>query len=133
MAICLDRDGYRKALLCQNCIRRHTHVNVLVLETFVGAAPPNLVCGHRDGNRLNNALYNLRWITRKENGEDMIKHGNSSQGVKQNKAKLTDALVVEIRRRRFYGESCVSIGNSLGVSKDTISSICNFKTWTHVT
>lgn len=61
----LDKDGYRKLILCHNGVRRHARVNILVLESFVGRRPDEMVCAHKDGNRVNNRLDNLRWATQK--------------------------------------------------------------------
>lgn len=39
----------------------------LVLETFVGPAPTKKECDHKDRNKSNNNLDNLRWVTKREN------------------------------------------------------------------
>lgn len=38
----------------------------------------------------------------------------------------------EIRRRREEGETCISIANSYGVARTTISGICARQKWAHV-
>lgn len=45
-------------------------VHVLVLQAFVGEAPPDHECCHWDDDPGNNRLENLRWGTRSENLAD---------------------------------------------------------------
>jgi HNH endonuclease len=59
---------------------RRALVHRLVLEAFVGKAPQGMQCAHADGNRANNALGNLRWVTRKENEADKLRHGTRLSG-----------------------------------------------------
>lgn len=45
-------------------------VHRLVLETFVGPPPPGCEADHIDRDRSNNALSNLRWVTKSENNKN---------------------------------------------------------------
>jgi hypothetical protein len=42
-------------------------IHRIVLESFVGFCPTNMEGCHKDGNRANNRLDNLRWDTHKNN------------------------------------------------------------------
>jgi HNH endonuclease/NUMOD4 motif len=52
----------------------------LVLEAFVGPCPRGMQCCHKDGNRANNKLENLRWDTQKKNEQDKKCHGTYGKG-----------------------------------------------------
>ena len=43
------------------------YVHVLVAEAFIGPKPAGLDVNHQDGDRHNNAVANLEYLTRKEN------------------------------------------------------------------
>lgn len=49
----------------------------LMLEVFVGPCPDGMECCHRDSNKHNNVLSNLRWDTRQGNVSDMVANGTS--------------------------------------------------------
>ena len=57
--------------------RRQTSktVHKLVLEAFVGQAPPGLEACHNNGNHEDNRLENLRWDTKSSNVLDQVRHG----------------------------------------------------------
>ena len=50
-------------------------IHSTVLETFVGPRPDGCYACHRDGNRADNSLKNLKWATPKENQKDRVDHG----------------------------------------------------------
>lgn len=108
-------------------IRRHT----LVLETFKGPANGRLA-RHLDGNPANDNKSNLRWGTPKENGDDTIRHGRTTRGTKNAQAKLTAAVVMDIRRRRKAGESGSALAIEYGVSQSSICDITARRTWAHL-
>lgn len=53
-------------------------------------------------------------------------------GQKNASARLTDELVIEIRRRCAAGEPQKDIAREIGVSTGTVSLIANGKTWKHL-
>lgn len=113
--------------------RRHS-IHKLVLEAFVGPRPEGMEACHKDGNRTNNALSNLRWATHKENEKDKEQHGTRQRGEKAGRAKLTAEKVREIRARHQQG--AVSLGRlakEYGVTKSSISRLLSRQSWAHIT
>jgi HNH endonuclease len=58
--------------------------------------------------------------------------GNNQQGQIHWRAKLTDADVVSIRRRRSSGEKCEALGREYGISNQAISAIARHQRWAHL-
>jgi hypothetical protein len=59
--------------------------------------------------------------------------GNRNQSGEHNKvAVLTDAMVIEARRRVHEGESRTDVATDLGVLRPTLSYAVSGKTWTHL-
>lgn len=63
--------------------RRVAFAHVLVLNSFVGPAPANHLCRHRNGKPADNRLSNLAWGTQLENMADAIAHGRITPHVER--------------------------------------------------
>ena len=67
-----DTRGYRFVILVKDKNKRVALVHRLVAEAFI-PNPNNLPCiDHIDGNKVNNNVSNLRWVTYKENSQNPI-------------------------------------------------------------
>lgn len=56
-------------------VRTKKKVHVVVLETFVGPRPDELLACHNDDDPRNNKLSNLRWDTLVANAQDALRNG----------------------------------------------------------
>lgn len=65
--------------LCNGGVRRMFLVYRLVLLAFVGPCPEGMEACHWDDDTTNNKLENLRWGTRSDNAQDMIRNGNNRE------------------------------------------------------
>lgn len=71
-----DKDGYWRVGIMVDGKLKLVGVHRLVCETFNGPCPGDgMEVRHLDGNKTNNVPSNLQWGTRKENAEDMVRHG----------------------------------------------------------
>ena len=120
-------------------------VHTLVLTAFVGARPAGRECAHRDGDRTNNHLSNLRWATFSENYEDARRHGRnyagdrhksrnvpgSHRGTGNPGSVLTPDCVREIRRQRHI-VSQRALAAKFGVTRQTVSDVQLRRSWDHI-
>lgn len=124
--------GYRKIRVSINGMVLEPYLHRLVLETFVGPCPEGMETCHEDGNRANNALYNLKWGTRQDNVKDKFRHGTQLMGSRIPWAKLTEEDIILIRERITNGDSVSSIAKDYRVDPETIRGIKHGRTWKHV-
>ena len=88
---------------------------------------------HKNGIPDDNRLVNLAWGTPAENRADTVLHGTLPRGSKKANAKLTEAIVLEIKSARAAGARINALARQHGVAHSTIQHIFNGRSWTHVT
>jgi|688.fasta_scaffold927963_1 hypothetical protein len=133
----IDNNGYFRVALCKGRRLTTFKVHRLVAGHFILNENPKLEVNHKDGNKLNNSVNNLEWVTHSENVIHAFKN-NLAQGLKGSKnpqSKLTEKDVFEIRTiakaKRNYGR--LDLAKKYGVSEKHIQDIVNNKNiWTDV-
>jgi hypothetical protein len=112
---------------------RRYYAHRLVLDAFVGPCPDSWETAHLDGNRQNNVLKNLRWVSRIENSAHKHKHGTMYCGVRQHNAKLSPVKVRGIRDEYARGRTTLAkLGLKYGVDSTAIHDVISGRTWKHV-
>lgn len=80
-----NHDGYLRIQLWNKQVNQYRSVHILVMEAFTDKPFDKAVVNHKDGNKQNNKLDNLEWVTQKEN----IKHAwNSGLSNRKNHGKI---------------------------------------------
>lgn len=113
-------------------------VHKLMAEIFLQPAPgPKHVINHIDGDKTNNRIENLEWVTQKENIRHSFDNGLqvSLKGEAHGSSKLTKEQVMYIRenykaRDKEFGG--VPLSKKFGVHKQTISDIIHYKIWKEI-
>jgi hypothetical protein len=108
-------------------------VQHVILEVFVSDRPVGLESCHRDGDRGNNNLTNIRWDTHQANVDEQIGHGTRMDGVLNHKAKLDDDKVIEAKKMRAAGSTYDELASFFGVTRTAIRYACTGITWKHLT
>ena len=126
----LDKDGYRKLVLCTGGGRKYARVASLVCEAFHGPCPDGCGVRHLDGCRVNNAASNLAWGTQKENIADKRRHGTDQRGERHPRSILDDDAVRQIRGR--LGASAKDLAEEFGVKPCAVYAVRSGRAWRHV-
>lgn len=98
-------------------------VHALVAEAFIGPRPCGLDVNHIDGDKRNNRVENLEYVTRQENVRHAFELGLRLRG------KLSMQAANDIRADYASGATQASLAKRYGVSTPTISSVVHNKTW----
>lgn len=104
---------------------------VMCAAAHGGAPTSGHETAHSCGNGHEGCIHpqHLRWATRKENGEDKVRHGRSIRGEAASLAKITQADVVAIKANLRLGRRQKDIAVEFGVSPQLISAIKNGHCW----
>ncbi len=113
-------------------VKKQRLVHRLVIITFVGHNWRRKQVAHRNGNRLDNRLENLMWVTPKENADHKRSHGTLQMGEQIRTAKLTPSSVRQIRNLYDGSYSQGELAAMFNVSQMTISKVVRRVSWKHV-
>ena len=84
--------GYRCVSLIKNKKHKVFRIHRLVIEHFMGQAPsPEYQVNHIDGDKSNNCVENLEWVTPKENTLHAIENGLRHNPNEETKKKMGEA------------------------------------------
>jgi hypothetical protein len=141
-----DNKGYLRVGLIIDGKLKTRKVHRLVAETFLPNEENKPFVNHKDGNKSNNRVSNLEWVTAKENTKHAIQNGlfsfqdserskniNPKKGELNGQSKLTEKEVLEIRGKfkpRVYTREMLSL--EYGVKPSTIKDIIIRKSWNHI-
>ena len=123
----IDKYGYRRVLLYENGKRKRYFVHRLVATKYIPNPENKTQVNHKDGNKLNNSVENLEWVTPKENIQHAIKLKLRTAG----NNKLTECQVKEIKLL-FKTKSMKEISEIYNVSVSCIKHIHANNTWKNV-
>ena len=125
-------DGYLRLALRKETERHMARVHRLVLEAFRGPCPAGHEAAHLNGHRADNRLENLAWVTYQQNRDHMTLHGTVPRGERNGNAKLSTRQVLDIRRRRRAGESCLQLAKAFRIHVGHVAKIVTRGEWEHV-
>jgi hypothetical protein len=113
-------------------IRRRKYVHRLLAETFLLNPENKPQVNHKDGNKFNNLLHNLEWVTIKENNIHAYEKGlkKSRKGEGHHNKKLTEKEVLEIISLKGICQK--DIAAAYGITTSNVSQIINKKKWRHI-
>ena len=132
------RKGYEKVPLSKiengKTKQKAFFVHRLVAIAFIDNPENKEQINHKDGNKVNNCVENLEWVTNSEN----MKHAKinnlnlKARGESHGMSKLNSLKVAEIKNRLKSKELNKDIANIYGVHTSTVSDIKRGKIWKHV-
>ena len=106
---------------------RRYFVHRLVAQAYIPNPEGKLQVNHVDGNKLNNCMSNLEWVTNGENRSHAVKNGLHLCGEDCSWAKLTSTQVLKILKDDIHNYR--ELSNIYGVHRNTIRDIKTGKTW----
>ena len=105
-------------------------IHRLVAEKYIPNPENKPQVNHKDGNKLNNCVDNLEWVTNQENRNHAVDNDLQVAGERCSWAKLTEENVKEIRANPGYENEYWA--RKFKVSRGTINDVVNYRTWKHI-
>lgn len=127
MSPAISAKGYYKVVLCRKTVEVHR----AVAERFI-PNPDNKCCvNHKDGDKGNNSVSNLEWVTHDENMKHAAETGLMQKGTERPNAKMNCEYVLTARTLHRFGHSINKLAKEFGLNAGAMSQIINFQRWKH--
>lgn len=132
----LDQSGYFRTMLKRDDGKTHTvKIHRIIAQTFIPNTENKAEVNHKNGNKTDNNINNLEWVTHQENVQHAFALGLAKprRGEKNNKSILTEKQVIEIRKK-FYPRKYtrLMLAKEYGVSPATIKDVILRRSWKYV-
>lgn len=127
----LDKDGYPRVGLYFNKKIKSFYVHRLIANNFLNNKDNKPQVNHIDGNKQNNKISNLEWVTSSENRIHAFKIGlqKNKTGEDHHNSKLTINDIKEIRKLCELNVSQYKIAKIFNIRQPQVSKIKNKKHW----
>jgi len=102
-------------------------IHRIVAFHFLGKS--NLTVNHKNGNKLNNCIENLEWVSREKNREHAKNNNLLAKGENNGRSKLTERDVKLLRYKHKKGKGVRTLSREFKVSRDVVSKIINNTNW----
>jgi len=117
----IRKDGYHQVQLRKDGKTILKLPHRLVAQVYLGES--DLTVNHIDGNKSNNHVSNLEWVTHQENQLHAFRLGlRDNSGEKHPRMKLTDVDVIDIRNSKL---NQTQIAKQYNMSRGHINRIIN--------
>ncbi len=128
--------GYERFALCAKPRREKVLGHIIVAAAFIGDRPNGKEINHKNGNRRDNRVENLEYVTKSENiihRRDVLKH-RWLRGEEVWKAKLSESDVAQIKSVLASDNPPThrELARQYGVYKGTIGKIIRGEIWKHL-
>ncbi len=123
---------------CTGGLERQVKIHALVARAFLGKRPRGMQVNHKDGNKRNNKVSNLEYVTPKGNDAHARRIGlKSSVGERNGRAVLRPADVIAIRLRyqkykHGTKNTLAALASEYGVSTSQVGNIVRGELWSHL-
>lgn len=124
-------NGYKTIRLCRNGERRGFSLHRLVALAFMGVSDKRDV-NHIDGNKLNNRIENLEYVSHKDNVHHAWRTGlQNNRGENNGMATLKEETVIQMRKYYDEGWNSTQIAAAYSMSPHCVRSALSGN-WRHL-
>lgn len=117
----LSNDGYIRITLAANNKQKTLLVHRIVAQTFMAHDTNKNIVNHKDGNKQNNKLSNLEWVTASENNIHYYHETMQNKKTHSRKRKIFNQYIV-FNNKKFF--TLTELSKYMNISRTTLARHC---------
>ena len=128
-------NGYLRTCIFKDSRGKGVFIHRLVAAAFLGERPEGMQVNHKNGNKQDNRLENLEYVTASDNAlhaRRVLGRGPDKRGSKHHLAKWGEDEILAMRQLLASGLSQADVMRIFGISSASISRVANRVRWTHI-
>lgn len=129
IAIGIKNNGYYMGQICSNGKMVNFTVHRLMALAFIPKVDGKDFVNHIDGNRANNDINNLEWVSRSENCRHGFERAIKENRKYNNQQRFTKEDIIKIRTMQKSKITMVQIAKEFNTKSGTIGDIVHRKIW----
>lgn len=117
-------------------------VHRIVAEVFLGICPEGYVVNHKDGNKLNNYVTNLEYVTSSENNIHALENGLRhvadmekviKRGEESPHSIITEEMAIEMLKYAYvHNCGCRKLAQIFNTTRGVTGNLLANRTWKHI-
>jgi hypothetical protein len=133
LSICVGTTGYKYVKLYADAKGITLKIHRGVASAFIENPLNKPFINHKDGNKLNNDLTNLEWVTHTENMRHAFDNGLIRIAVgEERKSKVKESQVIQMRREYERGKTIKHLADKYSIGERNVHHIVKRQTWKHL-
>lgn len=124
--------GYFRITLSKDGTTKRISLHRLVAELFIDNPLNKQTVNHKNGDKSDNSVSNLEWMTQSENQKHAKETGLCPRGEDNPANKYSAVLITKICEMIQQGVKSKDIREMLSVSKSLIDDIRGRRNWKHI-
>lgn len=128
------KPAYLTIRTCVNNVPKNTKVHRMIALSWLSNDDPDnkIQVNHKDGNKFNNHVDNLEWVTESQNQRHALDTGLKGKGSELYNSQLDEYQVHEVCKFLVDGHLVKDVADRFGCSKDIVRKIKAGDTYFHV-
>ncbi len=128
----ISNRGYHRITVCKNNKPKKMTIHRLVAELFIPNPNNYQTVNHISGDKSDNSINNLEWMSQAQNQEHAVATGLCPRGSSNGNSKYSENFIDVVCELISQGKPRGEVIKLTGITKSAFDDVRRRKTWAHI-